>query len=484
MLFNSFPFLAFFAALVFVYYAVTPHRYRWILLVAASLGFYATFEPAYVALLLAITAVTYAAALAMAGAASARARRGFLAAGVGTALGALFAFKYFDFFSTSLETLFAGTGGLDAAPALPRLDLVVAAGLSFYTFSCVSYLADVYRGRLAPERHFGYFTLYVAFFPKLLAGPIERARPFLAQLRTPVVFSDAGVTRGLQLMLWGLFKKVVMADRLAVFVDAAYSQPSFAPQADLLLATYFFAFQLYCDFSGYSDIAIGAARVLGFDLTENFRRPYFSTSVPEFWTRRWHLSLAAWFRDYMYIPLGGNRVSRLRQMFNVMAVFVVSGLWHGANWTFVVWGALNGVYTVASQLAAGAGRRFVPWVRLPTAAGSIVAGLLTFHLVLITWVFFRAASLADAGTILARIGGSLGTLPGLVLNRVAGGEPLVSVLLIAFLLTVEAFDEKRPVWDRLQARPVYVRWAAYYAVLLALLVLGSWNFQQFVYMQF
>jgi alginate O-acetyltransferase complex protein AlgI len=470
VLFNSFPFLASFTALAVVYYAL-PHRYRWPLLLAASIGYYATFELRYVALLLGVTAAAYAAGRAIDASAHERRRRAALGAGVVAVLGALFVFKYYDFFVTSV-----------AGGRARRFDLVVAAGLSFYSFSCVSYLADVYRRRLPAERHPGYFALYVAFFPKLLAGPIERAKPFLEQVRRQVVFSGPAAVAGLQLMLWGLFKKVVIADRLALFVDAAYRSPSFAPPADLLIATYFFAFQLYCDFSGYSDIAIGAARVLGFDLMENFRRPYLAASVREFWSARWHLSLSSWFRDYMYIPMGGSRVSRARQALNVLAVFLASGLWHGANWTFVVWGGLNGLYQV---IGLTAGRRAGSiGSRLPSAAARVLGALVTFHLVLVTWVFFRAASLADATTVLSRIAGSLGVLPGLVLTRLAGGELIVSLLLIGVLMASELVDEIRPVWERLNARPTYLRWAVYYALLLCLLVLGTWNQQRFVYMQF
>ena len=460
MLFNSLSFLASFAALTIVYYLL-PHRFRWVLLAAASLGFYALFNPGGVLLLLGVTLVAYAGGLAIGGSTGRSNRNAFLTASASLVLAALVCSKVSSSFFNSFAT---------------------SVGVSFYTFSCISYLADVHGRRLAAERHVGYFTLYVSFFPKLLAGPIERARPFLTQVRQVVVFNDAGMTVGLQLMLWGLFKKVVIADRLAPFVDRAYGQAAFASPADLLLATYFFAFQLYCDFSGYSDIAIGAAKVLGFDLMENFRRPYLARSVPEFWARRWHLSLTSWFRDYVYIPLGGNRVSRTRQSFNVMVVFLLSGAWHGANWTFVVWGGLNGAYVVASLMTSGLRQRSSGG--RPAAPSGVFRGLLTFHLVLVTWVFFRAATLADATTILSRIASSLGRLPALIIARVAAGEVVLSLLLIAVLLVVEWLDETRPVWQRLGARPVHVRWAAYYAMLLCLVVLGAWNLQQFVYMQF
>jgi D-alanyl-lipoteichoic acid acyltransferase DltB (MBOAT superfamily) len=290
------------------------------------------------------------------------------------------------------------------------------------------------------------------------------------------------VSSGLQLFLWGLFKKVVIADRLASIVDGAYSRPSFAPPADLLIATYFFAFQIYCDFSGYSDMAIGAARILGLDLMENFRRPYLAETTGEFWAHRWHLSLTAWFRDYVYIPLGGNRVPRVRWAFNLLVVFLLSGLWHGVAWTFVVWGALNGIFVLASAMKV----RLKPDPTIETGAGirTAVRVFVTFHLILITWVFFRAASVADALTVLTRIAAAAGRLPALVVNRIATPEIALSILLIAVLMGLELLDEARPIWSRLAARPAPVRWAAYYAIAAALVVLGVWNLQQFVYMQF
>lgn len=474
MVFNSPGFLAFFAGVAVAYYA-SPHRYRWILLLAASLYFYASFDLAYLPLLAGVALVAYAGALVIGASESVLARRAALAGAIVAALAPLVAIKYGDFLVRSVSA---------GQPRVSTWGVAAAPGLSFYTFSCLSYLADVYKGRLDAERHPGRLGLYVSFFPKLLAGPLERAKPFLTQLTRPVAFSRAGVTAGLQLMLWGLFKKVVIADRLAGFVNSSYRQPAFASPADLVLATYFFAFQIYCDFSGYSDIAIGAARVLGFDLMENFRRPYFSTSVREFWSGRWHLSLMSWLRDYLYIPLGGSRVFKLRLYFNLMTVFVISGLWHGANWTFVVWGALNGMYLVAYLIVNG---RRGPRANA-AAPGSMVSAILyrlaTFHLILVTWVFFRAASVSDAATILSRIGGSASSLWHPLWTRLTSGEMAIALILIAALLIVEMLDESRPIWERLAERPVLVRWPVYYALLFALIVLGSWNLQQFVYMQF
>jgi D-alanyl-lipoteichoic acid acyltransferase DltB (MBOAT superfamily) len=451
MLFNSGSFLAAFAVFAVVYYAAA-HRIRWVLLLAASFAFYATFTLAYLPLLVALTIVAYGGGLLIERAGEGR-RRLVLLAAIGVAVAVLGVEKYLH------------------APGSP-------AGLSFYTFSCISYLADVYSRRIAAERHAGYLAVYVSFFPKLLAGPIERAQPFLSRLRQPVRFSSAGVTSGLQLFLWGLFKKVVIADRLASIVAAAYGRPAFASPADLLIATYFFAFQIYCDFSGYSDMAIGASRILGLDLMENFRRPYLATTTAEFWARRWHLSLTTWFRDYVYIPLGGSRVARPRWAFNLLIVFVLSGLWHGAAWTFVVWGALNGIYVLVSNIRTR---------RAPLTGGSVrtvVRAVVTFHLILVTWVFFRAASLDDALTIFSRIAASAGRLPSLVAVRLTAPDVAAALLLVVLLVAIELLDETRSMWERLAARPTPVRWAAYYALALALVVFGVWNLQQFVYMQF
>lgn len=477
MLFNSFFFLVFFFVLVIIYYVI-PHRFRWVLLVAASLYFYAAFNLGYVLLLLGSALVAYLAGLAI-GASQAKGRRRFiLALGIVASLTPLFVFKYFDFFAGSLDELLQSS-------VSPKLGLLLPAGLSFYTFSCVSYLFDVYRNRLAPERHIGRFTLYVSFFPKLLAGPIERATAFLPQLLRPVQFSPEGVTLGLQLMLGGLFKKVVIADRLAAFVDTTYKHPDFTSPMALVIATYFFAFQIYCDFSGYSDIAIGAARILGLNLMENFRRPYLSTSAPEFWGKnRWHISLTNWFRDYMYIPMGGSKVSKPRFYLNQMAVFLVSGLWHGANWTFVIWGGLNGLYQILTLITAGIREKVGKTVRLPAVIGSLLSGLVTFHLVTIAWVFFRADSISDAFTILSRVAESILQLPTLLVTYAYTEDLFLSVALIGVLLVVEMLDEKRGLWERLRSQPVYVRWAVYYALVFSLIIIGKWGLKQFVYMQF
>ncbi len=484
MLFNSFSFLAFFVILAVVYYAM-PHRFRWVLLVVASLYFYATFNLNYVLLLLASALVAYVVGVGIGASQPSGRKKALLLLGVLASLAPLFIFKYFDFFAQSFDDLLRNSFMASGDSFSIRLGLLLPAGLSFFTFSCVSYLFDVYQGKLQPERHLGRFTLYVSFFPKLLAGPIERATTFLPQLLRPIRFKPENVTLGAQLMLWGLFKKVVIADRLGTFVDSAYLHPAFTSPVALVIGTYFFAFQIYCDFSGYSDIAIGAAQILGFNLMENFRRPYLATSTPEFWgRRRWHISLMNWFRDYMYIPMGGNQVSKPRYYFNQMAVFVVSGLWHGANWTFVIWGALNGVYQVVTLLTAGIRKKVAQTLRVPTTLGSLVSGLVTFHLITLAWVFFRAASVSDAFGILSRIASSLPRMPSLFASYPFSGEVLLSFALIVALLVIEILDEKRALWERLPAQPRLVRWGFYYALLICLVVIGQWGLKQFIYMQF
>ncbi len=483
MLFNSFTFLLFFAVLVAVYYLV-PHRFRWLLLLAASLYYYSTFNLNYVLLLIACTLIAYGAAWVIAGTVSPGRRKLLLTLGVLASFAPLFIFKYYDFFSNSLGGVLAQVQG-EAAPQLATLNLLVPAGLSFYTFSCLSYLLDVYHGKLPVEKHLGRFALYVSFFPKLLAGPIERATSFLPQVVKPVRFAPDRVTLGLQQMLWGLFKKVVIADRLGAFVDPVYKNPQLSSPVALVIASYFFAFQIYCDFSGYSDIAIGAARVLGFDLMENFRRAYLATSAPEFWgNRRWHISLSRWFRDYMYIPMGGSRVSRPRFYFNQMAVFVVSGLWHGANWTFVIWGALNGLYQILAVATEGLRARIGKVLHIPGFVGALLGSLVTFHLVLIAWVFFRASSIDNALAVFTRIQAAFPRLPTLFAMYNYTDEIILSVVLIGVLLLVELLDEHRQFWDKLRVRPTYVRWAVYYALIFSLIIFGKWGLSQFVYMQF
>lgn len=479
MLFNSFPFLLFLLTLVAVYY-ILPYRWRWGALLVASYYFYSTFQVVYLLLLLYATVVAYLAGLFIS-------RRAVIAKMVMTLaviaeLFVLVLYKYFDFFMSSLEPVMQVAYGLTEPFALPRLEFLLPAGLSFYTFSAISYIVDVKRGTIPPERNFARLALYIAFFPKLLAGPIERAKPFLEQIGGRLQFDNVLFAFGLQIFLWGLFKKVVIADRLAMFVDSGFAAPDFQSPITVLIGVYFYAFQIYCDFSGYSDMAIGVAALLGIRLMENFRRPYFATNIAEFWSKRWHISLMMWFRDYLYIPLGGNRVSKPRWYANQMIVFLVSGLWHGANWTFVVWGGLNGAYQAIYLMLGGARSRIARI--MPHWLWATLGAVLTFHLVLVSWVFFRADSLATAWAVLRRIGSSLPQIPSLLPTYPWSGDFWLAVGLIVFLLAAEALTEFKSRWAQPEKVPVVVRWSVYYLLIGALLMFGQWNLSQFVYMQF
>lgn len=480
MAFNSFGFLVFLATTIAVHF-VLPRRWRWLLLLVASLYFYSQFQLRFVLLLGASTGAAYVAGLSIA---LGRAPIAHAAAWLGVAMqvAVLAVYKYADFLLGSVEAGFAGLG-LALLPApLPRLDLILPAGLSFYIFSAISYLIDVRRGTIPAELNPLRLALYISFFPKLIAGPIERAGAFLGQLAAPAPFSPALFVAGLQLVLLGLVKKVVIADRLAEFVNAGYANPALQSPVTLLVAVYLYPFQIYCDFSGYSDIAIGAAALFGVRLMQNFCRPYLATSVVEFWGRRWHISLMAWFRDYLYIPMGGNRVSALRRHLNVMAVFLVSGLWHGAAWTFVAWGALNGAYQVLHAASGGARARLAKV--LPGPLWLALSGILTFHLILVTWIFFRAETIAKAWTVLTRIVDAIPQYPALFATYVWPAELRLACALVVVLVMLEAWDEMRGFWRWLDARPTALRWSFHLVALAALLILGKWGAGQFVYAQF
>ena len=321
MLFNSLHYLIFLPIVVGLYY-LFPHKWRWALLLAASYYFYMCWKAEYAILLVISTGVAYFAGLGISGTGDVRRRKIYLWSCLAILLTILFTFKYFNFVNASLRSLFAH---FQVPLQIPYLDLLLPIGISFYTFQKISYVVDVYYGRVKAEKHFGIFAVYSCFFPQLVAGPIERAQHLLHQFYERHEFSYERATSGLMLILWGFFKKVVVADRVAILVKAVYSDPHSYSGLPLVVATGFFAFQIYCDFSGYTDIAIGSARLLGFDLMANFRQPYFSKSIPEFW-RRWHISLSTWFKDYLYIPLGGNRVVKWRWYYNLFITFFISGL--------------------------------------------------------------------------------------------------------------------------------------------------------------
>lgn len=484
MLFNSISFLFFFTIVTVLYFSI-PYRFRWILLLFASYIFYAGFQPEYLLLIILLSFVSYFSALQMGKEPIQSKRKKILIICLAFHLGILFIFKYYNFFNSSVRALFEH---LNLFYSLPSLPFLLPVGLSFFAFKSLSYAIDVYRGDQIPERHLGRLGLYIAFFPQLLAGPIERAKKLLPQFYERHDFDDQRVSNGLKLMLWGFFQKMVIADNLAPLVDAVYNHPTHYQGASLMLATVFFTFQIYCDFSGYSDIAIGAAQVLGFRTMDNFNRPYFSRSIQEFW-RRWHISLSTWFRDYLYIPLGGNRVSIPRWYLNLFVVLLICGLWHGANWTFVVWGGIHGFFLVFATFTRGFRNRMHQAMglnRVPKLQHAL-KGLITFFLVCFAWIFFRANNISDGLYIISHLGVGWGDFyPGafapfegaLKFNLMIGVISTGILLIIHFLQGEDHFShwlsKKRMAW----------RWSVYYSMIIAILLFGAFTSKEFIYFQF
>lgn len=476
MLFGSLDF-AVFLPLVFVAYWAVPsqrHGLRCGVLLLASLVFYGWWNWRFLSLLLGTALVPFLLAIGMDRADSLQKKRLLLTTSLVINLGLLATFKYFDFFLESLAGAFAFLG----VPLQPdRLGLILPIGISFYTFQAVSYSIDVYRQRQPATREWLPFLTYIAFFPQVLSGPIERAHHMLPQFREPPPFDGNKATDGLRQILWGFFKKTVVADNCAVLVNDVFGAPGGHSGSTLLLVALLYSFQIYGDFSGYSDIAIGVARLFGIDLRQNFAYPYFSRDIAEFW-RRWHISLSTWFRDYLYIPLGGSRGSKLDQVRNTFVVFLVSGLWHGANWTFVVWGFLHALYFLPLLLAkshrrhlgtVASGSRFPSLLELGQMLG-------TFLLVTVAWVFFRA------DTTLA----ALGYLGRMLDVRVFGRPeflPLQLLALIALMLAVEwrNREDSHALATLPEARPL--RWACYLGLGYAVVLLSA-DPQKFIYFQF
>jgi len=393
MIFNSLTFAVFLPIVLSLYYRLR-HRGQNILLLFASYVFYGWWDPRFLILLFISTVVDYFAAKRIGNTDSERIRRAALAMSLCANLGILGFFKYFNFFTDSAIQLLAS---LDLTISRPILDIVLPVGISFYTFQTLSYTIDVYRGKLTPCRDFATFALYVSFFPQLVAGPIERAERLLPQLEQPRRIAFSAVQEGLLLMLLGYFKKVGIADALAPTVDVVFASPDRMSGYTLLIGLYFFSIQIYCDFSGYSDIARGVARLLGVDLMVNFNQPYFSASITEFW-RRWHISLSSWLKDYLYIPLGGNRKGRRRTYINLMLTMLLGGLWHGANWTFVIWGGLHGVYLAIHKWFRRSQRIAISNTNSSLTSRAVTACkiIVTFHLVVLSWAFFRSPTFTSA----------------------------------------------------------------------------------------
>jgi alginate O-acetyltransferase complex protein AlgI len=481
MLFNSFQFAIFLAVIVVAYFAL-PQRYRWALLLAGSCYFYMAFIPVYLLILGCSIVIDYVAGIWIEDAPPAR-RKALLVVSILANVGLLAVFKYFNFINDNLAAL---ARMLHWNYGVESLSIILPIGLSFHTFQAMSYTIEVYRGHQKAERHFGIYALYVMFFPQLVAGPIERPQNMMPQFHATHRLDAARWRSGLKIMLWGLFKKVAVADLVAPVVGNVYAAPTQYSGPLLIVATVFFALQIYCDFSGYSDIAIGAARLLGYDLMTNFKQPYFARSLSEFW-RRWHISLSTWFRDYVYIPLGGNRKSTARQYLNLLVVFAVSGLWHGAAWTFVIWGTLHGGYLMLSQALAPVRQASARALGLSRVPGLVAWAqtLWVFVLVLIGWVFFRAQSLADAVHVLTHVhvigDFRVGDLFEMGLPRF---EMALAFLMIGIVMVVDWLLVRQPAFTSTLWQSRSFRWSCLASCFFGIVFFGVFDKVQFIYFQF
>ncbi len=494
MIFNSADFLIFFP-IVILFYFLVPKKLRYIWLLGASLYFYMCWNVKYVILLLISILTTWLAGYLVHKIQNTLARKWIVAICLLVNLGILFFFKYFDFFLDSLNKVLSKVG-IQAVES--SFSVLLPVGISFYTFQALGYIIDVYRGKIEAEKNPLRYALFVSFFPQLVAGPIERSENLLSQVRNVdkmKIWNYENVTNGLTLMVWGLFVKMVIADRVAILVNTVFDGAYLYGTVALVAGALGFALQIYCDFMGYSTIAIGAAKVMGFTLMENFDTPYFATSISDFW-RRWHISLSTWFRDYVYIPLGGNRCSKIRKYFNLMVTFGVSGLWHGANWTYVFWGFLHGVYQVVGDITKPFRQKLCKKTNAKTESFSFKLAQIvgTFALVDFAWIFFRADSLGIAVNYCKRMftkwdPWSLfnGEIYNLGLDRFEFNV-LVIAAVVLLLVDLIRYCKKQMITEFLQEQCIWFRWGVILALIFATIIYGMYGIQfessQFIYFQF
>ena len=476
MLFNSIDFVIFFIVVTTVYFLIA-HKYRWLLLLVSSCYFYMSFVPIYILILGFTIIIDYFAGIFLE-TSTGKKRKLFLIGSLIANIGVLAVFKYYNFLNDNISMLLHGAGYKNP---IPYLSILLPIGLSFHTFQAMSYTIEVYRGNQRAERHFGIYALYVMFYPQLVAGPIERPQNLLHQFYDKHEFDYDRVVDGLKQMLWGLFKKIVIADRLAIYVNVVYGRYETHSGLTLLMATIFFSFQMYCDFSGYSDIAIGAARVMGFKLMTNFNRPIFAKSTGEFW-KRWHISLSTWFKDYLYFPLGGNRVPIPRLYINLFIVFVISGLWHGANWTFIVWGAINGFYLIFGLVTKKYRDKFNTMIGLDKypALHTFIQVITVFILVCLVRVFFRAKSIQEAVFILKKIFSFSGPVWFDGTSMVVMSFTAIIILLIVEL-KMEYYKGNFSLFNNENR---IIRKLSYAVLIIMILLFGVFDGGQFIYFQF
>lgn len=483
MLFNSLSF-AIFLPIVFTLFWIVPNKFRWIILLVSSYYFYMSWNAKYVFLILITTVISYVAGLILEKSQSIKIKKATLIMSLVVCLGILFVFKYFNFFLDTITRIFS----LFAIQLHPiTLKLLLPVGISFYTFQTLSYVIDVYRGNVKAEHHFGKYATFVSFFPQLVAGPIERSSNLLPQMSKEYKFSYEQASYGIKMVAWGLFKKMVVADMLAIYVDTVYNNAKEYSGFATIIAMCFFSIQIYCDFSGYSDIAIGVAKMFNIDLMTNFRSPYYSCSVKEFWSK-WHISLSTWFRDYVYIPLGGNRCSKPRYCFNILVTFLISGLWHGANITFILWGAMHGFVQMLETLFIK--KKSVRNAQPKLSFRWIVSVAVVFIFCTITWVFFRAATISDALYILGHAFTGIGNFPQYIISgfrslSIDTIEAIKIGLPIIVLAVFDYFNLKTDCIKVISSKPVVVRWIVYIALIIfAYMFKPVHSGGEFIYFQF
>ncbi len=471
MLFNSLHYIIFFPFVVAVFFLLKKVRLRQIFLLLAGWYFYAVWKPEYIFLLLISTLTDYILAQKIEQTEDVKKRRIYLIISIAVNLGILFGFKYFSFFDRNIHRFLAHYNLFHGSTFE---DILLPIGISFYTFQTISYTIDVFKKKIKAETDFIKFALFVSFFPQLVAGPIERAEHMIPQFERKTFWDYKRITNGLKLMFWGFFQKIVIADSMAHFVDYMYNNPSGFHNIQVILITFFFAIQIYGDFSGYTDIARGTAKIMGYDLSINFRSPYFAHSFNEFW-QRWHISLSTWFRDYLYIPLGGNRVkSKFRHAFNVMTTFVLSGFWHGASWTFLIWGGLHGTYYLVELYL----KKYFP-VKTKSLLVNIFKTGLVFMFVNLAWIFFRAKSVTIAWTLIKNIFNF--NHVGINLNQ---AEIARNLFLISVLFGVHILERKKDIISYVSEQNTVVRWSVYYLFSILFLIFGNFGLNEFIYFQF
>ena len=495
MLFNSFEFLIFFPLVVLLYFLI-PHKLRIIFLLISSCIFYMSYKAEYLFILLFLIIVDYFAAFLIAKAKGNK-RKIYLLLSLVANLGILFYFKYFNFVFENISNIF------NLPHQFPQLSILLPLGLSFHTFQSMSYTIEVYRRKQKVEKKFPTYALYVMFFPQLVAGPIERPQHLLHQFYEKHFFDYQRVTDGMKLMAWGFFKKLVIADRLGAFVDPIYNNSPVAQSGiSLIMATILFSYQIYCDFSGYSDIAVGAAQILGFKLVNNFNSPYFSKSPIEFW-QRWHISLSSWLRDYIYIPLGGNRVNFFRWPINILVTFILSGLWHGASWTFVIWGFLHGTYIIFTRLITILLNKISLLNIFRWKAFNIFKILITFSLVSYAWIFFRARTFLEANYISTHLFEDTPpyfthitdyilkykSIPfefilAPILNTKGFSDLIIALTAIILMEIAYILQGKGNMWQSLSKKPLFIRWTVYVILVFCILTFGEFGKKQFIYFAF